>query len=105
MTSRTLTQNHQRQRGAALVEYAFVVMFFLSLLFGMSGFGHFLYVYHAINSAAKEGTRQDVVEITLLLPASQAEALIALSRSRRQSVGQILRGLIDRALLMASSEN
>jgi Flp pilus assembly protein TadG len=57
MTPRTLAQKSERQRGAALVEYAFVVMFFLSLLFGMSGFGHFLYVYHAINSAAKEGTR------------------------------------------------
>jgi Flp pilus assembly protein TadG len=45
------------QRGAALVEYAFVLILFLSLLFGISGFGHALYVYHAINNAAKEGTR------------------------------------------------
>jgi len=43
------------QRGAALVEYAFVLILFLSLLFGISGFGHALYVYHAINNAAKEG--------------------------------------------------
>jgi hypothetical protein len=40
----------------------------------------------------------DVVEINLLLPANRAEALLALSRQRRQSVGQILRQLIDRAL-------
>ena len=40
----------------------------------------------------------DVVEIGLFLPAHRAEALIALSRQRRQSVGQILRGLIDQAI-------
>jgi hypothetical protein len=40
----------------------------------------------------------DVVEIGLLLPANRADALVELSRRRQQSVGQILRGLIDRAL-------
>lgn len=40
----------------------------------------------------------DVVELALLLPAKRAEALIDLSRRRRQSVGQILRQLIDDAL-------
>lgn len=40
----------------------------------------------------------DVVEIALLLPTKRAEALIDLSRRRRQSVGQILRQLIDGAL-------
>src|SRR6266699_1591976 len=51
------TRKRRGQRGAALVEYAFVLILFLSLLFGISGFGHALYVYHAINNAAKEGTR------------------------------------------------
>lgn len=46
-----------RQRGVSLVEYAFILMIFLALLFGISGFGHALYVYHAINTAAKEGAR------------------------------------------------
>ncbi len=40
----------------------------------------------------------EVVEIGLLLPAHRAEALIALSRQRHQSVGQILRSLIDQAI-------
>jgi hypothetical protein len=39
-----------------------------------------------------------VVEISLLLPANRAEALVALSRRRRESVGQILRRLIDGVL-------
>lgn len=47
----------QAQRGATLVEYAFVFFVLFSVLFGISGFGHALYVYHAINNAAKEGTR------------------------------------------------
>ena len=52
-------------------------------------------------TATKRGiaTPGDVVEIGLLLPASWADALLEMSRRRRQSVGQILRGLIDRALV------
>jgi hypothetical protein len=42
-----------------------------------------------------------VIEIPLLLPADRAEALVALSRSRRESVGQILRQMIDHALALA----
>jgi hypothetical protein len=41
---------------------------------------------------------EDVVEIGLLLPKNWADALIELSKRRHQSVGQILRRLIDRAL-------
>jgi hypothetical protein len=40
-----------------------------------------------------------VTEIGLLLPTSRVNALIELSKKRHESVGQILRGLIDRALL------
>jgi len=49
------------QRGASLVEYAFVVILFLSLIFGISGFGHALFVYHHLNNAAKEATRYAAV--------------------------------------------
>lgn len=40
----------------------------------------------------------DVVEIGLLLSANRANALLELSKRRRESIAQILRGLIDRAL-------
>lgn len=40
----------------------------------------------------------DIVELSLLLPKTRAEALIDLSRRRHESVGQILRSLIERAL-------
>ncbi len=39
-----------------------------------------------------------VVEIPLLLPAARVEALLSLARQRHESVGQILRGWIDREL-------
>ena len=40
----------------------------------------------------------EVVEIGLLIPSRRASALMDLSRRRGQSVGQLLRSLIDRAL-------
>jgi hypothetical protein len=42
---------------------------------------------------------QDVVEIGLLLPADWATALMDLAKVRQQSVGQILRTFIGRALV------
>jgi Flp pilus assembly protein TadG len=57
MIAQTPAQKRKSQRGATLVEYAFVALFVLSLMFGISGFGHFLYIYHAISNSAKEGTR------------------------------------------------
>ena len=39
-----------------------------------------------------------VVEINLLLPTQWADDLMALSRERRQSVGEILRSMIGHAL-------
>jgi hypothetical protein len=52
-------------------------------------------------SATKSGmaAHGDVVEIGLLLPVNRADALIELSKRRQQSVAQILRSLIDRALI------
>lgn len=38
------------------------------------------------------------MEIGLLLPSTQAAALVELSKTRRESVGQILRALIHREL-------
>jgi hypothetical protein len=47
--------------------------------------------------SGKNVTR-DVVEIGLLLPADWAADLIELSKKRQQSVGQLLRTIIGRAL-------
>jgi Flp pilus assembly protein TadG len=47
--------------GASLVEYAFILIIFLSLIMGISGFGHALFTYHHVNNVAKEGTRYATV--------------------------------------------
>ncbi|WP_435005982.1 hypothetical protein P12x_003689 [Tundrisphaera lichenicola] len=39
-----------------------------------------------------------VVEIGLLLPSNRADALMKLAKERQETVGQILRKLIDREL-------
>ena len=57
--------------------------------------------FHSIEAGSARmgsGVSDEVVEIGLLLPAHRAEALLALSRQRRQSVGQILRSLIEQAI-------
>ena len=40
----------------------------------------------------------DVVEVGLLLPANWADALLEMSKRKQQSVGQLLRAMIDRGL-------
>lgn len=51
------SQRRRTQLGASLVEYAFIMIIFLTLLFGIGGFGHALFVYHFLNEAAKEASR------------------------------------------------
>jgi hypothetical protein len=41
----------------------------------------------------------EVVEIGLLLPTTWADALLEMSKRRRQSVGQLLRTMIDRGIM------
>lgn len=58
-----MKQNRRRcgQSGTGLVEYAFVFIVFMSLILGISAFGHALFVYHYVNNAAKEATRYAAV--------------------------------------------
>jgi Flp pilus assembly protein TadG len=58
---RAAPDRRRSERGASLVEYAFVVILSLTVIFGISAFGHALYVYHHINNAAKEATRYAAV--------------------------------------------
>jgi Flp pilus assembly protein TadG len=54
---RHATGSRKSQRGATLFEYAMVFMIFLALIFGISGFGHALFVYHHLDHVTKEATR------------------------------------------------
>lgn len=66
----------------------------------------------AVASMTSEDCRQidpshadDVVEIGILLPAKRAVDLIELARGRRESVGQMIRRLIDRELMLVRAAN
>jgi hypothetical protein len=48
-------------KGAVLLEYAFIFIMFLTLIFGICGFGHALFVYHSIDHVAREATRYAAV--------------------------------------------
>jgi len=48
------------QRGATIVEAAFVVPVFLALVFGIISFGRLLHVYQVLTNAAREGARFSV---------------------------------------------
>jgi len=47
--------------GNALIEYALSFMLFLTLLFGIAGFGDALYVYHFLSNGAREASRYAAV--------------------------------------------
>jgi len=46
-----------KEKGATLLEYAFIVGLLLTILFGIMGFGQALYAYHFVNHVAKEAAR------------------------------------------------
>ena len=48
--------SRKKQTGTTLVEYAFSILIFLTLIFGAMGFSHALYAYHFVNHIAKEAT-------------------------------------------------
>ncbi|MGA8144034.1 MAG: TadE family protein [Candidatus Acidiferrales bacterium] len=45
----------------ALLEYAFVLIVFLTVLFGIIDFGRAMYTYHFVSNAARDGTRFAIV--------------------------------------------
>jgi Flp pilus assembly protein TadG len=53
--ARTLL-SRKKQTGTTLVEYAFSILIFVTLIFGAMGFSHALYAYHFVNHMAKEAT-------------------------------------------------
>jgi Flp pilus assembly protein TadG len=51
----------RNETGAALLEYAFIFIMFLTLMLGIGGFAHAFFTYHQLNHAAKEATRYAAV--------------------------------------------
>jgi Flp pilus assembly protein TadG len=53
--------NHQRRRGNAILDAAFVLPILLTLTFGSIEFGYFFFVKHSLQGAAREGARAAIV--------------------------------------------
>lgn len=49
------------ERGSTLVEFALVFILLMTILLGIAGFGHALYAYHYVSSAARQATRWAIV--------------------------------------------
>ena len=54
---------------------------------------------HDVSFPASDLDLDDVVEIGILLPANRAAALIQIAQNRQESVGHLLRKMIDRELM------
>jgi Flp pilus assembly protein TadG len=52
-----MTERLAAEDGAELLEYSLVFILFLTLIFGIAGFGHMLYAYHFVSNTAREATR------------------------------------------------
>lgn len=60
--------------GASLVEFAFVVVIFFMVIFGIIDLGRGLFMYHHVGNAAREGSRFAIVHgSTSLSPASATD--------------------------------
>jgi Flp pilus assembly protein TadG len=56
----TLDKRSQYRRGSSMVEAAFVFPVLLILTFGCIEFGHYFYIKHTLQAAAREGARAAV---------------------------------------------
>jgi Flp pilus assembly protein TadG len=50
-----------REKGAAIVEYAFVLIVLFASIFGVIDFARAMYTYHFVSNAARDGTRFAIV--------------------------------------------
>jgi Flp pilus assembly protein TadG len=57
MELRLLKSRLGDERGSTLVEYAIVLIVFLSFVMGIMDFSRYLYTYHFVAEVAREGTR------------------------------------------------
>ncbi len=55
------SRQRRAKTGATLVEFAIICILFLTIMFGISAFGHALYAYHFVSHAAKEASRYAAV--------------------------------------------
>lgn len=80
---RALRSVHRRREGAAALEFALLLPFFILLILGLIDFGHMLFVVNTITNAAREGARRGVVQRDSdnIVPAAEAAATAYMTAS------------------------
>lgn len=68
---------NSRQRGATIVEFSLILVFFLALLLGVLDFSRLLYTWSVTNEATRAGARYAVVCAT---PADSSRILAAMQQ-------------------------
>lgn len=56
-----LKRKKESQRGATAVEFAIVILIFITIVFGIIEFGLLMYNQHLVTNAAREGARSGVM--------------------------------------------
>ncbi|MCE3262189.1 MAG: pilus assembly protein TadE [Pseudoduganella sp.] len=65
----------QRQRGAAIVEFALICMLFFTLVLGIIELGRMLYLYNTMQEVTRRGAREAVIRWVSDAPAIKTMAL------------------------------
>ncbi len=80
ISNRSASRRNTRRRGAAVMEAALVFPVLISLTFGSVEFGHFFFVKHSFQGAAREGARAGIApgatntEVTNAVAAAMSSA-------------------------------
>jgi hypothetical protein len=65
-----------RQRGASIVEFAFIALMFFTLLFGIVEFGRLFFNINSVQEITRRAAREQVVRWVLATDAVQREAVL-----------------------------
>lgn len=58
---RIIRIQNEKQRGATAVEFAIVILLFITIIFGIIEFGLLMYNQHIVTNASREGARYGIV--------------------------------------------
>ena len=73
---RLLQRKEKNQTGATAVEFAIVILLFITIVFGIIEFGLLMYNQHIVTNAAREGARYGIVSRTERITESEIESRV-----------------------------
>ena len=73
-----IQRKKENQRGATAVEFAIVILDFITIVFGIIEFGLLMYNQHIVTNAGREGARYGIVSRTERISEEDIEARVIL---------------------------